>query len=293
MILSLFEFMNLNKYQELEEKLIIFSGGKNYGQVVFMAGGAGSGKGFAIKNFMQGEKFKVRDVDEWKKALIKLAKIKGDKKISGLNLRNPEDVFKLHVMVREKGIKDKTLDMLLNGAKKDRLPNILFDITMKDSSDISDVAPKLIDAGYDAKNIHLVWVLTDYKQAAKANKQRDRVVPDKILFMSHQKAAMNMLQRIKSMVGGRVYGRKHVDGQVHVILNNRDKTSFYVDKNGELYTDKPPVVKDFAYLTIKKQGKEYEKDRGILTQVLRWALENAPLSPQSQSAIRKKFDLGR
>ena len=295
MILSLFEFMNLNKYQELEEKLIIFSGGKNYGQVVFMAGGAGSGKGFAIKNFMQGEKFKIRDVDEWKKALIKLAKIKGNKKISGLNLRNPDDVFKLHVLVREKGIKDKTLDMLLNGAKKDRLPNILFDITMKDSNDISDVAPKLIDAGYDAKNIHLVWVLTDYKQAAKANKERDRVVPDKILFQSHQKAAMNMLQRIKSMAfGNRTgIGRRHVDGQVHVILNNRDKTSFYVDKNGELYTDKPPVVKDFAYVTIKKQGKDYERDRGILTQVLRWALENAPLSPQAQSAIRKKFDLGR
>ena len=120
-------------------------------------------------------------------------------------------------------------------------------------------------------------------------------MPDKILFQSHQKAAMNMLQRIKSMAfGNRTgIGRKHVDGQVHVILNNRDKTSFYVDKNGELYTDKPPLVKDFAYVTIKKQGKEYEKDRGILTQVLRWALENAPLSPQAQSAIRKKFDLGR
>ena len=38
----------------------------------FMAGGAGSGKGFAIKNFCK-EEFKIRDVDEWKKAL-KLAK---------------------------------------------------------------------------------------------------------------------------------------------------------------------------------------------------------------------------
>ena len=38
------------------------------------------------------------------------------------------------------------------------------------------LALKLINAGYDAKNIHLVWVLTDYKQAAKANKERDRVV---------------------------------------------------------------------------------------------------------------------
>ena len=31
----------------LAEKLIMFNQGKKYGQVVFMAGGAGSGKGFA------------------------------------------------------------------------------------------------------------------------------------------------------------------------------------------------------------------------------------------------------
>ena len=285
MILSLFEFMNLNKYQELEEKLIIFSGGKNYGQVVFMAGGAGSGKGFAIKNFMQGEKFKVRDVDEWKKALIKLAKVKdSDSELAKLNLRNPEDVFKLHLIVREKGIKDKTLDLLLTGAKKDRLPNLLFDITMKDSSDITDVVPKLIEAGYDEKNIHLVWVLTNFKQAAKANKERDRVVPDSILFQSHQKAAMNMLQRIKSMaLGNRTgVGRKHVDGQVHVVLNNREKTVFHPGYEGK-------AVKDFAYVTIKKSGQNYLKDSDILATVIRWVLDNSPLSPQSVSAIKKKF----
>ena len=105
---------------------------------------------------------------------------------------------------------------------------MLFDITMKDSNDISDVAPQLIKAGYDPKNIHLVWVLTDYKQAAKANKERDRVVPDKIISISSE-GCMNMLQRIKSMAfGNRTgIGRKYVDGQVHVILNNRDKTSFF------------------------------------------------------------------
>ena len=107
MILSKSEYETLNSFQELEEKLILFNGGKNYGQIVFMAGGAGSGKGFAIQNFMQGEKFKVRDVDEWKKALIKLAKMKdSDSELAKLNLRNPEDVFKLHTIVREKGIKD-------------------------------------------------------------------------------------------------------------------------------------------------------------------------------------------
>ena len=285
MILSRSEYETLSSFQELEEKLILFNGGKNYGQIVFMAGGAGSGKGFAIKNFMQGEKFKVRDVDEWKKALIKLAKMKdSDSDLAKLNLRNPEDVFKLHTIVREKGIKNKTLDLLLTGAKKDRLPNILFDITMKDSSDISDVAPQLIDAGYDAKNIHLVWVLTSYQQAAKANKERDRVVPDSILFQSHQKAAMNMLQRIKSMALGNKtgIGRKHVDGQVHVILNNREKTIFHPGYEGK-------AVKDFAYVTIKKSGKNYLKDTDILATVIRWVLDNSPLGPQSVSALKKKF----
>ena len=43
---------------------------------------------------MQGEKFKVRDVDEWKKALIKLAKMKdSDSELAKLNLRNPEDII--------------------------------------------------------------------------------------------------------------------------------------------------------------------------------------------------------
>ena len=287
MILTKSEYETLSSFQELEEKLILFNGGKNYGQIVFMAGGAGSGKGFAIQNFMQGEKFKVRDVDEWKKALIKLAKMKdSDSDLAKLNLRNPEDVFKLHTIVREKGIKNKTLDMLLTGAKKDRLPNILFDITMKDSSDISDVAPKLIDAGYNPKNIHLVWVLTSYKQAAKANKERDRVVPDAILFQSHQKAAMNMLQRIKSMaLGNRTgVGRKHVDGQVHVVLNNREKTVFHPGYEGK-------AVKDFAYVTIKKSGQNYLKDTDILATVIRWVLANSPLSPQSVSALKKRFKL--
>ena len=69
-------FLQFLAEQYLEEKLIMYNQGKRYGQIVFLAGGAGSGKGFAIDNFMEGEKFKVRDVDEWKKAFIKLADTK-------------------------------------------------------------------------------------------------------------------------------------------------------------------------------------------------------------------------
>ena len=42
----------------LTEKLIVVGKGAKYGQIVFLAGGAGSGKGFAISNFLEGSKFK-------------------------------------------------------------------------------------------------------------------------------------------------------------------------------------------------------------------------------------------
>ena len=58
----------------LSERLISFNNGKKTGQIVFLAGGAGSGKGFAISNFMDASSFKVRDVDEWKKMFLRLDK---------------------------------------------------------------------------------------------------------------------------------------------------------------------------------------------------------------------------
>ena len=64
--------MNPLTENQLDEKLITFSGRAPYGQAVFMAGGAGSGKGFAIDNFVDAAGFKVRDVDEMKKAIAKL-----------------------------------------------------------------------------------------------------------------------------------------------------------------------------------------------------------------------------
>ena len=55
MKLSFSEYVYKKEYESrvsLEEKLILYNNGAKYGQVVFLAGGAGSGKGFAISNFM-------------------------------------------------------------------------------------------------------------------------------------------------------------------------------------------------------------------------------------------------
>ena len=269
--------------QYLEEKLIMYGQGKRYGQIVFLAGGAGSGKGFAISNFMEKEKFKIRDVDEWKKAFIKLADTKNQfPEIKGLKLKNPKDVYKIHMFVKEKGIKDKSLDLLLRDSNTDRLPNIMFDITMKDANDITEVLPKLIEAGYDSKNIHLTWVLTNYAVAIVNNRNRERVVPEDIMLLSHEGAAKSMYEVIRGKLP------RGLNGAVRVILNNRENTIPYVDPE----TKKPMkteqgdiIVKDFTYLTFKKEGKSMGPELGIKRQLLSWIASNVPKTKLTKDMV--------
>jgi len=258
----------------LEEKLIMYNQGKRYGQIVFLAGGAGSGKGFAIRNFMEKEKFKVRDVDEWKRAFMKMADLQGKyPEIKGLNLKNSKDVAKIHAFVKKMGIKDKTIDLMLADANSRHLPNIMFDITMKDANDIDQYMPKLIKAGYDAKNVHLTWVLTNYAVAIVNNQNRPRVVADDIMLLSHEGAATSMYEVIKGKLP------RGLNGSVRVILNNLENTIAWVDPD----TKKPMrtkqgniKVRDFTYLTLKKEGKSIGPEMDVKRQILGWITANVP-----------------
>ena len=50
----------------------------------------------------------------------------------------------------------------------------MFDITAKDVSDITKVVPMLKKAGYQSKNVHLTWVLTNFVMQWKiTNKERE------------------------------------------------------------------------------------------------------------------------
>ena len=298
----------------LNEKLIMFNQGKRYGQIVFMAGGAGSGKGFASKNFMEVNKFKVRDVDEWKKAFMAMstdkrfreygAVVYRNKKgkitavdidphggsivkdredatgirLGDLDLKNPEHVYILHLAVKEMGIKHKTLNLLLSDLKQDYLPNILFDVTLKEIDDITDVLPNLLEVGYESRNIHIVWVLTNYHVAVRANKDRERVVPDDILLKTHEGAANTMYDIIKSK------GVQGVDGSVHVILNNRDQTIFWKRPDGT----KTDVVKGFTYLTLKKEGQRFYDQGEVNQQLLDWIKDNIPRTKQTMHVWKNK-----
>jgi len=268
---------SFKQYIDLIEKQIIVGKGAKYGQIVFMAGGAGSGKGFAIKNFVEGEKFKVRDVDEWKKAFLKLSETKKKfKEIRGLDLNKPKDAFKLHKFIQKKGIKEKTLNLLLSNARQGILPNLLFDITLKDKGSITEILPSLMSVGYNPKNINIVWVLTDFAVAIKQNRdpERGRVVPDDIMLQTHEGAATTMFKFIKS---GTPRG---VNGGVYIVLGGAKNTVLYRDAKGNaIKTGKKKdtiVVKDFSYLTMKEPGKKMTTNSGLQQKAFDWIMKNAP-----------------
>lgn len=263
-----------DKRSVLLERLIKLGGGKKYGQVVFLAGGAGSGKGFVTKNFMEGDKFKVRDVDEWKKTFLKISRLKNKyDEIRDLDLRNPKDVFKMHTFVRDKNVKNKTLDYLLSDLSEDRLPNIMFDVTLKEIDDITKVIPKLEAVGYDAKNIHIVWVLANYRIAVQRNSERDRVVPEDVFLQTHEGAARTMYDLVRGNLP------RGVDGSIHVVLNNEENTVFYTDDKGKpIRTTKKgkTVIKDFTYLTLKRPGRKIMNEDKVMKQLLKWIKGNVP-----------------
>jgi hypothetical protein len=251
-----------------------------------------SGKGFASKTFMEAEKFKIRDVDEWKKAYLELAKIKNmNPELKNLNLKNGDDVFKLHMFVKNRKTKDKTLDMLLTDVKGDRLPNIIFDITGKEMSDFDEVIPRLIETGYDSKNIHVAWVLTDFKVAYTANLTRSRVVPGSVFLDTHKGAAKTM----QSLIDGKKMP-EGANGRFVVIMNNRDNTVFF--NTGDVYKGKKVDLKNqkkvdaqgvsgFYYITVKEAGKPFKSEESWKEELHSQIVANVPGGQDGLDRLRK------
>lgn len=284
----------------LDEKLIVYSNRAPYGQIVFIAGGAGSGKGFAIKNFIDSSGFKVRDVDEMKKQIQKLnaigkisiqqildkfgrsiapkdidiiKKIQADGfELKTMNLKNPDHVYALHILVDAMGIKDKTLEnMLASKSNPETLPNIIFDITAKKVTSITEVLPTLESVGYKAENIHLVWVLTDYNIAIKQNADRERVVPADIMLQTHIGAGNTIWGIVTSALP------KGMNGRVDVILNNQENTIFYIQRTTDKKTGKKkPVISGFLSLPVKKQGGGILPEKVWRDILYKWIKDNGP-----------------
>lgn len=257
-----------------------------------------SGKGFAGTNFINSQDFRTRDVDEMKRLFLKIEQEKKKyPEISGLNLKNPVHVGKLHMWVEKNGFDDKTLNSAISQMKnKETLPNIIFDVTLKNIKKYTSIVDQLIPMGYDPKNIHLVWILTDYSVAVKANKERERVVPDDILLATHVGAHDTMWDIV-----GKGNIPANLDGGIYVVLNNRQHTVVYTGKDGkplktsgrgsgiDMKPGKPRtkedsglgsgnmVIKDFKYLTYKEPGKAPKTNAKIKMDLYQWVINNVPM----------------
>ena len=249
----------LEEAETLLEKLITF-GGKaypKYGNIVVMAGGAGSGKGFVLSNLV-GLEGKVFDVDELKTLASKTPAIKRrvakelgvDIEKLAQNLKNPENVGKLHQIMGDylnlDKRKEKSFYTSVLSAPADRKPSIIFDMTFKELRKLEKVARDAEALGYDKRNIHIVWVVNDIEVAKQQNAKRARTVPSEILINTHRGAANTMGDIIN--MGNKL--KKYMDGDI-VFAFNKVGVDASLVKSGKGGS----YVKDANYFYVKRQGK--------------------------------------
>jgi hypothetical protein len=236
-----------------------------------------SGKSFAIKHFLEGDKFKIYNVDYWKEAILKLQHLKNKyPELRNRDLRNAEDVAFIHQYVKSKNIESRVLNlfMLERQTGSGHLPNIIFDITGKNIEDISSMIPFLLTIGYSPENVHIVWVLADYNIAINQNKKRDRVVPEDIILKTHEGAAKTMFGVLR---GNTPVG---LNGSITVILNNPAHTVTWGNT-------KSFVIKDFKYITVKKSGHPINKESLFYSDLFSWIWQHIPRTRDTEEIIHE------
>jgi hypothetical protein len=253
-----FEKFMAEEFGELSEKLITFArqAYPKFGNIVILAGGAGSGKGF-IKDKLIGLEGYTFDVDALKSlasktpAIIKKVKdeLGDDLTALGANLKTPENVGRLHAIIGEYlNLDDKRTQALYASiltAAPDRKPNIIFDVTLKDLQKLEKITRQVKSLGYDSKLVHIVWIVNDIEVAQKQNAARDRVVPAEILVNTHRGAAQTMLDIVN--MGNSL--KKYMDGDIVFAFNKVgvDSDLQKSDKGGS-------YVKTANYFYIKRSG---------------------------------------
>jgi hypothetical protein len=250
--------------QCLDEVLIIL-GKKAYpkfGNVVIMAGGAGSGKGFVKDNLLgvQGWDFDVDAIKSLAIASDMIAKkIKDELGFDMKTLRkkgalaDPENVSKVHDIVGTHLKLDKkkiqAVYSSIMTADPERKPNLIFDVTLKDMQKLANISREVQKLGYEKDKIHIVWVINDVEvaKAQNLNPKRGRVVPAEILMNTHR----GVQQTMGDIVNLGKDLKKYMDGAIVFAFNKIGVDSEYkTSKKGGAY------IKKSNYFFIKKPGQQ-------------------------------------
>lgn len=238
-----------------------------------------SGKGFVISNLL-GIEGKIFDVDILKSMAMKLIgfpkhlqavidMLFAKSEISShydamkvvndpLALKNPDIVKCLHLAMVASGIPKKVNAVLFQDIvlrAPDKKPNLIFDVTLQNYAKLIHLSQEISMMGYDKKNIHIVWVVSEVEVAMKLNQERDRVVPADILFDTHKGAAITMAD----IISDSEKTRKYMDGTITIAFNKKGVDADVVIKDKGSMSGAPDgksiTVIKANYVRIKEQGR--------------------------------------
>lgn len=224
-----------------------------FGNIVILAGGSGSGKGFVKDKLllMEGKTF---DIDNLKGLIVqsnafnesfweylrteyvpknkdldqRATEILENRiKPQDLDLKDPLDTSILHFFTFKRDYDNKLKkNFFLNALETSRKPNVIFDITLRDKGILDLIYDYALLGQYNPENIHLVWVLNDVEVAKIQNNQRDRRVQEEILVSTHKGVSLTMKEIIKDFENVKTSkGTKISDiikGDIWIVPNRTD-----------------------------------------------------------------------
>ena len=240
---------------DLNEALIVLGKQRypDFNNVVIMAGGAGSGKGFVVNNLLGIEGYKF-DTDDIKTMSLKSPRLKQrihhefGIDLEDMDLKNPDNVSKIHEIIDTLNIDNGRLNSLYKSialSDSERKPNLIFDVTLKDLQKLHRISSAVKSLGYDTQNIHIVWVVNDIEVAKDQNLKRARTVPTEILVNTHRGVSMTM----HSIITMGQDLEKYMDGDI-VISFNKINVDTTLEKS--IHGGKHVTSSDYFY--IKRQG---------------------------------------
>ncbi len=266
---------------QLQEALITF-GGKPYpkfGNIVIFAGGAGSSKDL-IQNNILAIDGKVLDVDQLKQLVIecnafdKAFKKEYGSSLSELDLGSPKDVSNLYKFVADQKLESRrnnALALSLLELPDDRLPNLIFDTTLKNLYKLEAISRLANDLGYAKENISIIWVVNQFEVAKQQNITSEQRVPDKELEYTYFSVAQTMnylLHRSEAL-------QAHVDGDVWVVFNVKGVDSEFVQSEfGGGYMD------NVNYFHIKERGQVVDLPADVEDKLYNYADSIDPNGPK-------------
>ena len=261
-------------------------GGKTekYGNILILAGGGGSGKGFAYDMAIDfdGKKF---DVDELKSKMLNFRPGSSldkqffemyGKHLKDMDLKRPEDVRTLHEFTDATHLDKRRKEIFFSNIKTMReKPNVIFDVTLKERDKITEIATLASMAGYDKNKIHIVWVLNDFDVAKSQNSLRSRKIPEDVLAKTHTgvaktfKYVLDATNGVTDNTDGSI-----VNGDVWIFFNKSGTDNFVRKSKGggmEMSIINAVRVKeakksmpDFDTI-MNMKVKEFDKDGKLLS----------------------------